>query len=173
MNQSYRWGAGYLFFIFRKSTTIRNRKVLETSSNSKISGIMENQAANDDRKQRKPLMEKKRRARINESLENLKTILMECDPESVSKRNAKLEKADILEMTVSYLQTMRTKRTNSYYPSSSSCSYSSQKYNQNYVTVSSKYGSGGQCCYGGSSYSYKGSGQKGSCGDKSSIWRPW
>ncbi|CAH1115083.1 unnamed protein product [Psylliodes chrysocephalus] len=139
---------------------------------------MQNQSASsDDRKQRKPLMEKKRRARINESLENLKTILMECDPQSVGKKSAKLEKADILEMTVSYLQNIRKKQSNSYYqPSSYSSSYSSQKYySQNYVTASSKTGSGGQCCYGGNSNNYKNysNNQKNSGVEKSSIWRPW
>lgn len=57
-------------------------------------------------------MEKKRRARINDSLEALKQILLESKStlkESTSnkksgQRTAKLEKADILEMTVTYLQ---------------------------------------------------------------------
>lgn len=65
---------------------------------------------------RKPLMEKKRRARINDSLETLKQILLESKTtlkESTAKKNgqrtAKLEKADILEMTVSYLQHLHSK----------------------------------------------------------------
>ncbi|XP_060527492.1 enhancer of split m7 protein-like [Cylas formicarius] len=64
----------------------------------------------EDRKIRKPLIEKKRRARINESLEILKNILLECDPEVANRgahKSAKLEKADILEMTVNYMQRMR------------------------------------------------------------------
>nr|CAI5824914.1 unnamed protein product [Callosobruchus analis] len=61
----------------------------------------------EERKIRKPLMEKKRRARINESLEHLKQIILECDPENAGKRNVKLEKADILEMTVKFLHNMR------------------------------------------------------------------
>ncbi|XP_050304363.1 enhancer of split mgamma protein-like [Anthonomus grandis grandis] len=63
----------------------------------------------DSRKIRKPLMEKKRRARINESLEILKNILIEYDPDTISRtgqKASKLEKADILEMTVNYLQKM-------------------------------------------------------------------
>lgn len=61
-------------------------------------------------------MEKKRRARINDSLETLKQILLDSKTtlkESTDKKNgqrtAKLEKADILEMTVRYLQHLHTK----------------------------------------------------------------
>lgn len=59
------------------------------------------------RKNRKPLMEKKRRARINDSLEALKDILLK-NTVAITKgtRPTKLEKADILEMTVRYLQTL-------------------------------------------------------------------
>lgn len=57
------------------------------------------------RKNRKPLMEKKRRARINDSLEALKEILLK-NTFAITQgtRPTKLEKADILEMTVRYLQ---------------------------------------------------------------------
>lgn len=67
---------------------------------------------------RKPLIEKKRRARINDSLETLKQILLEsksnlkktsASSDNGHNRTAKLEKADILEMTVAYLQTLRKK----------------------------------------------------------------
>lgn len=61
-------------------------------------------------------MEKKRRARINDSLETLKQILLDSKTtlkESADKKNgqrtAKLEKADILEMTVRYLQHLHNK----------------------------------------------------------------
>lgn len=57
------------------------------------------------RKNRKPLMEKKRRARINDSLESLKDILLKNTVAIThGSRPTKLEKADILEMTVRYLQ---------------------------------------------------------------------
>jgi hypothetical protein len=59
-------------------------------------------------------MEKKRRARINDSLDTLKRILLESKTtpkEPAGKRSgqrtAKLEKADILEMTVRYVQHLR------------------------------------------------------------------
>lgn len=61
-------------------------------------------------------MEKKRRARINDSLETLKQILLESKTtlqgstqRKGGPRTAKLEKADILEMTVRYLQHLHNK----------------------------------------------------------------
>lgn len=72
------------------------------------------QVVSETRRIRKPLMEKKRRARINDSLETLKQILLESKTSlKTSSRNnqrtAKLEKADILEMTVRYLQQLHGK----------------------------------------------------------------
>lgn len=58
-----------------------------------------------ERKAKKPSIEKNRRARINNCLEQLKTFILESSAES--SRHSKLEKADILEMTVQYLQTLR------------------------------------------------------------------
>lgn len=64
------------------------------------------------RKTRKPLMEKKRRARINDSLEALKEILLK-NTVAIAQgtRPTKLEKADILEMTVRYLHILHAKRS--------------------------------------------------------------
>ncbi|KAK9970270.1 hypothetical protein ABG768_026225 [Culter alburnus] len=50
----------------------------------------------------KPLMEKKRRARINKCLNQLKSLLESVCSNNI--RNRKLEKADILEMTVKHLR---------------------------------------------------------------------
>ncbi|KAM6982332.1 hairy-related 3 [Tautogolabrus adspersus] len=50
----------------------------------------------------KPVMEKKRRARINKCLDQLKTLLESYYSSSIRKR--KLEKADILELTVKHLR---------------------------------------------------------------------
>lgn len=60
------------------------------------------------RKIRKPMMEKKRRARINDSLETLKDILLK-NTVAIAQgtRPTKLEKADILEMTVRYLHVLQ------------------------------------------------------------------
>lgn len=61
----------------------------------------------DGRKSSKPLMEKRRRARINQSLNELKNLILEAMKKDTSCYS-KLEKADILEMTVRYLRSMRT-----------------------------------------------------------------
>ncbi|CDW53982.1 HLH domain containing protein [Trichuris trichiura] len=54
----------------------------------------------------KPLMEKRRRARINKSLDELKAMLMGSMKRSVPS-HSKWEKADILEMSVQYVRTLR------------------------------------------------------------------
>ncbi|KAK7156923.1 hypothetical protein R3I94_006845 [Phoxinus phoxinus] len=51
-------------------------------------------AAKGDRKTRKPIVEKKRRARINESLQDLRTLLTDNDLQT------KIENAEVLELTV-------------------------------------------------------------------------
>nr|XP_008119437.1 PREDICTED: transcription factor HES-1 [Anolis carolinensis] len=55
------------------------------------------------RKSSKPIMEKRRRARINESLAQLKGLILDALQKD-SSRHSKLEKADILEMTVKHLR---------------------------------------------------------------------
>ncbi|XP_076598282.1 transcription factor HES-2-like [Chaetodon auriga] len=54
------------------------------------------------RKTMKPLMEKRRRARINDSLNHLKNLILPLTGRDTT-RYSKLEKADILEMTVTFL----------------------------------------------------------------------
>lgn len=73
------------------------------------------------RKVRKPKIEKLRRARINSSLECLKEILLR-NTVSIPQgsRPTKLEKADILEMTVRYVELLHEKLS-----ISSSCEVSS------------------------------------------------
>lgn len=75
-------------------------KVASDSSNSNRPKGM------DGRKSSKPLMEKRRRARINDSLTQLKTLILEATNKDTS-RHSKLEKADILEMTVKYLKNLQ------------------------------------------------------------------
>ncbi|KAL4622572.1 transcription factor HES-3-like [Arapaima gigas] len=60
---------------------------------------------NNGRRVSKPMMEKKRRARINECLEELKTLMENYYTNYIRKR--KLEKADILEMTVKHLRNLQ------------------------------------------------------------------
>ncbi|KAL4646054.1 transcription factor HES-2-like [Arapaima gigas] len=64
--------------------------------------VAQRKEANELRKTLKPLMEKRRRARINESLSRLKTLILPLTGKDNS-RYSKLEKADILEMTVRFL----------------------------------------------------------------------
>ncbi|XP_051964399.1 transcription factor HES-2.1 [Xyrauchen texanus] len=65
--------------------------------------VAQRKEAHELRKTLKPLMEKRRRARINESLNNLKTLILPLVGKDAS-RYSKLEKADILEMTVRFLR---------------------------------------------------------------------
>lgn len=58
------------------------------------------------RKSNKPIMEKKRRARINSCLSQLKTLVLEAMRKD-SSQYSKLEKADILEMTVKHLRNLQ------------------------------------------------------------------
>ncbi|XP_056149432.1 transcription factor HES-1-like [Lampris incognitus] len=63
-------------------------------------------AFSESRKSSKPIMEKRRRARINESLGQLKTLILDALKKD-SSRHSKLEKADILEMTVKHLRSLQ------------------------------------------------------------------
>ncbi|KAM4658821.1 LOW QUALITY PROTEIN: transcription cofactor HES-6-like [Amazona ochrocephala] len=58
-----------------------------------------------DRKTRKPLVEKKRRARINESLQELRSLLAD------SEFQTKLENAEVLELTVRRVQAVLERRS--------------------------------------------------------------
>ncbi|KAH9399404.1 hypothetical protein TYRP_017815 [Tyrophagus putrescentiae] len=52
----------------------------------------------------KPLMEKRRRARINQCLSQLKQIVVDSAGQYTENNKCKLEKADILELTVKYVK---------------------------------------------------------------------
>lgn len=67
-----------------------------------------NKSASEHRKITKPIMEKKRRARINKSLDEIKDILKENYIAPGKKQQ--LEKADILEMAVQYLKIVTKKQ---------------------------------------------------------------
>nr|ACO15686.1 Enhancer of split mgamma protein [Caligus clemensi] len=56
------------------------------------------------RKVMKPLLERKRRARINKCLDEIKDILVETLQADSGESITKLEKADVLEMTVRHLR---------------------------------------------------------------------
>ncbi|XP_018330749.1 transcription factor HES-1-like isoform X2 [Agrilus planipennis] len=63
--------------------------------------------ATEPRRANKPLMEKRRRARINQSLLALKTLILD-SAKSENTKHSKLEKADILELTVRHFQRHRS-----------------------------------------------------------------
>merc|ERR1712026_438203 len=58
------------------------------------------------RKVVKPLIEKKRRARINACLDELKELMV-CALETEGESMSKLEKADVLELTVKHLRKLK------------------------------------------------------------------
>ena len=59
------------------------------------------------RKVMKPLLERKRRARINKCLDELKELMMSVLVDD-GENSSKLEKADILEVTVNYLNKLKS-----------------------------------------------------------------
>ncbi|XP_067827954.1 transcription factor HES-1-like [Heptranchias perlo] len=76
---------------------------VETSPSNKPP---ENINAAGNRRASKPIMEKHRRARINASLSHLKLLILDAFKKD-SSSHSKLEKADILEMTVKYMRTLQ------------------------------------------------------------------
>ncbi|XP_061836308.1 transcription factor HES-2-like [Nerophis lumbriciformis] len=72
-------------------------------THSVTSTVAQRKHAHALRKTLKPLLEKKRRARINDSLGHLKSLILPLVGKDNS-RYSKLEKADILEMTVRFLR---------------------------------------------------------------------
>ncbi|KAM9828123.1 transcription factor HES-2-like [Syngnathus typhle] len=75
------------------------------ASFSPNSTVAKRKEALELRKTMKPLVEKRRRARINDSLNHLKDLILPLTGKDKS-RYSKLEKADILEMTVRFLSDM-------------------------------------------------------------------
>lgn len=72
---------------------------------SNADGVDGGDGVESDRKARKPLVEKKRRARINKSLQELRLLIAETDLQS------KLENAEVLEMTVKRVENVLQNRT--------------------------------------------------------------
>ncbi|XP_057365605.1 protein hairy-like [Daphnia carinata] len=65
----------------------------------------------DKRRTNKPLMEKRRRARINHSLSVLKSLIIKDDANSSNPTSqSRLEKADILELTVMHLRALEKQK---------------------------------------------------------------
>ncbi|XP_061163261.1 transcription factor HES-1-A-like [Saccostrea echinata] len=71
-----------------------------------MDNIMSKEHKTSLRKSNKPVMEKRRRARINNCLTQLKSLVLESMRKD-SSQYSKLEKADILEMTVKHLRNLQ------------------------------------------------------------------
>jgi hypothetical protein len=69
---------------------------------------MSNDSAIQNRKFAKTCVEKKRRDRINRCLDELKDLMSQADDKA---KYQKMEKAEILEMAVNYMKTMRSKQS--------------------------------------------------------------
>uniref|UniRef100_A0A4W5RV99 Hairy-related 8a n=1 Tax=Hucho hucho TaxID=62062 RepID=A0A4W5RV99_9TELE len=85
--------------------------------------------AKDERKLRKPLVEKRRRERINCSLEQLKGIMVD----AYNLDQSKLEKADVLEVTVQHMEGLQ-KGHGTGIPAGPSVGFQSwQRYSSGYI----------------------------------------
>lgn len=87
-------------------------------------------AAEIRRKTNKPIMEKRRRERINRCLDELKDIVM--SPAVSDPKSSKLEKADILEMTVNYLKAMKSFESKAENTKKSAAEVSAQQHQSGY-----------------------------------------
>ncbi|XP_078615611.1 transcription factor HES-1-B-like [Branchiostoma floridae x Branchiostoma japonicum] len=73
-----------------------------------VEKVIESYAPYQSRKSSKPLMEKRRRARINSSLNELKNLILDTYKNDVnSTSHSKLEKADILEIAVKHVRSLQ------------------------------------------------------------------
>ncbi|CAG4956268.1 protein hairy-like [Colias croceus] len=77
------------------------------ASNMNSTNTVEQKKPGDNRRSNKPIMEKRRRARINNCLNELKALILDAMKKDPA-RHSKLEKADILEMTVKHLEGLRS-----------------------------------------------------------------
>ncbi|XP_055033646.2 hairy-related 5 [Misgurnus anguillicaudatus] len=84
-----------------KCVHIRNARVAFTINKTKTTQVP------------KPLMEKRRRDRINQSLETLRLLLLE-NTHNEKLKNPKVEKAEILESVVNFLRAEQRSDTDSY-----------------------------------------------------------
>ncbi|XP_029964687.1 transcription cofactor HES-6-like [Salarias fasciatus] len=78
------------------------------TASSMAHNVEKHHSAKEERKLRKPLIERKRRERINNCLDQLKETVIG----AFRLDQSKLEKADILEMTVKHLQNIQNNKLN-------------------------------------------------------------
>ncbi|GLV38755.1 similar to Deadpan [Carabus blaptoides fortunei] len=86
----------------KRASTRSNQQVCTEGAGNRVSSV----TSSEPRRANKPLMEKRRRARINQSLAVLKTLILD-SAKSDNTKHSKLEKADILELTVRHFQRHR------------------------------------------------------------------
>jgi len=86
------------------------------------------------RKVMKPMLERKRRARINKCLDELKDIMVECLTQE-GEHITRLEKADILELTVEHMKKLRAQKQLRLSSVSSGGSSGSQDPKLNYASL--------------------------------------
>uniref|UniRef100_A0A8C6UQP4 Hairy-related 8.2 n=1 Tax=Neogobius melanostomus TaxID=47308 RepID=A0A8C6UQP4_9GOBI len=88
----------------REVTLLRtNFRGPDMTASSVVHSVGKHPSAKEERKLRKPLIERKRRERINNCLDQLKKTVVG----AFRLDQSKLEKADILEMTVQHLQNIQ------------------------------------------------------------------
>lgn len=75
-----------------------------------VAALKDAPVVKSDRRSNKPIMEKRRRARINNCLNELKTLILDATKKDPA-RHSKLEKADILEKTVKHLQELQRQQS--------------------------------------------------------------
>lgn len=94
--------------MIQQGVVVQNPNV--ASSNQQENATSTVRRVSDNRRSNKPIMEKRRRARINNCLNELKTLILDAMKKDPA-RHSKLEKADILEMTVKHLQNLQRQQT--------------------------------------------------------------
>ncbi|ENN70559.1 enhancer of split mbeta protein [Dendroctonus ponderosae] len=90
--------------VYEYASVVQHRNLQQSLDSKPMSKTMQY------RKVMKPLLERKRRARINRCLDELKELMISAlamDEENVTK----LEKADILEITVAHLQKLKRQKS--------------------------------------------------------------
>ncbi|XP_072542939.1 hairy-related 8a [Salminus brasiliensis] len=92
-------------------------------------GPEKNFNAKEERKLRKPLIEKRRRERINSSLEQLKGIMVD----AYNLDQSKLEKADVLEITVQHMEGLQRGHGSAGSQGPSMAFESRQRYSSGYI----------------------------------------
>ncbi|XP_055372817.1 protein deadpan [Condylostylus longicornis] len=93
------------------NSNLGNNNNVNLNHNRNINSNQNGMSKAELRKSNKPIMEKRRRARINHCLNELKSLILEAMKKDPA-RHTKLEKADILEMTVKHLQSIQRQQFN-------------------------------------------------------------